>query len=63
MCEGVDFMNGCMNSFIRALNNLRNIGFVNSIVKNLSLNLRKKKYTQSRNICQLSSDTKCVSYM
>ena len=32
--------------------------FVNSTVKNMSLNLRKEKYTRSRKICQLSNDIK-----
>ena len=30
--------------------------FLNLTAKNLSLNLRKEKYTQSRKICQLSND-------
>ena len=37
--------------------------FVNSIVNNLSQNLCKEKYTQSRQICQQSNDTKCSCVM
>jgi len=33
--------------------------FVNLIVKKLSPNLRKEKYSWSRKICQLSNETKC----